>query len=95
MVGDGVNDDAALAQADADFAIGTGTDVAIDASGVSLIKGSPMCIITTIEISRAMRDNTQCAPELGRRVWATTRGILVAMGVLYPFIGILLSLLRQ
>jgi hypothetical protein len=50
--------------------IGTGTDVAIEASDVTLIKGSLMCIITAIEISRAtMRDNAQCPPELGRRVW--------------------------
>jgi len=59
-----------LAQADVGFAIGTGTEVAIEASDVTLIKGSLMCIITAIEISRAtMRDNAQCPPELGRRVW--------------------------
>jgi Cu+-exporting ATPase len=59
-----------LAQPDVGFATGTGTEVAIEASDVTLIKGSVMCIITAIEISRAtMRDNAQCAPELGRRVW--------------------------
>lgn len=59
-----------LAQPDVGFATGTGTEVAIEASDVTLIKGSVMCIITAIEISRAtMRDTAQCAPELGRRVW--------------------------